>query len=394
MSYTLRGRLESRLVAALVPLLAACVLAGLAQAWWPLQLAALMLAVGVALDVIVYHRALPYQPGWAALPLGLLELVVVMVAVRALDVEAPLAAALGLFAASWVLAQVLGHAALPLARLSYAEEGGELGRAGPVLAAVVLAVLASSGGVAWALRPPTVHLAAGVHEGPLRIDRSQRLIGAPGAVVRGGIHVTADDVTIRGVSVVGGEYGISVDGAEDVVLDRVRVSGATLDGIHVRRSTVAIHDCTVDARGGPYTQGIDISYGFDKEMSLVEGCHVLGGQEGIVTHFAQAMLRGNHVSQSSLRGITMTEMSMGEVARNRVDGARGVGIFCGDHSMCTIERNRVSDTSLDHASGDPTRMGYGIEVHYGSEAELARNELVRSPGGIGSFLNSRIHRER
>ena len=33
-----------------------------------------MLAVGLALDVLLYHRLLPYQPGWARCPLGLLEL--------------------------------------------------------------------------------------------------------------------------------------------------------------------------------------------------------------------------------------------------------------------------------------------------------------------------------
>ena len=33
-----------------------------------------MVGVGLALDVLVYDRALDYQPGWLALPLGALEL--------------------------------------------------------------------------------------------------------------------------------------------------------------------------------------------------------------------------------------------------------------------------------------------------------------------------------
>jgi len=32
-----------------------------------------MVGVGVLLDATVYHRRLPYQPGWLALPLGLLD---------------------------------------------------------------------------------------------------------------------------------------------------------------------------------------------------------------------------------------------------------------------------------------------------------------------------------
>ncbi len=114
MAYTLRGRVESRVAAALAPLLVACALALALDAWWPVELAGLMLAVGLALDA-AYYRLVPYQPGWAALPLGLLELGLVMGLARLLQVEAPLPGALGFFAGSWLLAQALGHAVFPLA---------------------------------------------------------------------------------------------------------------------------------------------------------------------------------------------------------------------------------------------------------------------------------------
>ena len=233
MSYTLRGRLESRLAAAALTLALAVVLAALERAWWPVELAALMTVVGLVLDAELYHRLLPYQPGWVALPLGAFELTLVLILARALGIAVPLRPALALFAAGWLVAQILGHAALPRLRLSYAEDGGELGRAGPALAATVLVVFALSGGVAWAQQPPTVHLAAGVHQGPLVIDRPERLVGDTGAVVRGGIVIRSDDVTVRNVTVLGGENGIAVTSADRVVLDGVTITGARLDGIHV-----------------------------------------------------------------------------------------------------------------------------------------------------------------
>ena len=151
MSYTLRGRLESRLAVSLLPFALACVLAAVLQKWWPLQLAGTMIAVGLILDAALYHRLLPYQPGWLALPLGLLELGATMTLVLRLDVEAPLWPALAFFAASWLIAQILGHAGFPLLRLTYAEDGGELGRGGsalslaaPVAALAVLGVAPSS----------------------------------------------------------------------------------------------------------------------------------------------------------------------------------------------------------------------------------------------------------
>ena len=393
MSYTLRGRLETRLAIVLAPFVVACVLALALQAWWPVELALLMLAVGVVLDALVYHRLLPYQPGWAAVPLGLLELGLVMALARLLDVAAPLWAALAFYAGAWLLAQVLGHALLPLARLSYGEDGGELGRAGAGVAALVLVVAAAAGSVAWATQPPIVRLQAGIHQGPLVLDHSQRLIGEPGAVVRGGILVTADDVTVRDVTVLGGEYGIEVDGAERVLLERVTVLGAMLDGINVRRSTVTVRDCAVRELAGTHAQGIDVSFGFDLAPSTIEGCTVTGGMEGIVTHFAHVLVRDNRVSGTSLRGITLTEMSMADVQENDVVDALGVGIFCGDYSMCRIEENSVSGTRPDMKSGDRTRMGFGIVSHYGADATVGDNRLRGNEHPIASFLRASISSE-
>jgi nitrous oxidase accessory protein NosD len=382
-AYTLRGRLESRLAAVLLPLVAALALAGALTAWWPAELAALMLGVGLALDVLVYHRIFPYQPAWLALPLGLLELGIVMGLVFALDIGAPLGPALGLFAGAWALAQVLGHAVLPRLRLEYSEDGGELGRQGAAVAAVATLMLAGTGGVAWATRPPTVTLAAGVHQGPVLLDREQHLVGEPGAVVRGGILVTADGVVVRGVTVIGGEHGIEVDGATGVRLENVRVSGATLDGISVRRGQVTIQNCIVQSKG-PYGQGIDISFAFDLPPSVVEGCVLHGGQEGLVSHSAHVRFEDNVVTGTSLRGITVTEMSMGAVEGNHVEDTVGVGIFCGDYSVCEISDNSVRSTRPDERSGDGFRAGFGILAHFGAKATVSGNSVTDSPGGVAA----------
>lgn len=390
MAYTLRGRLDSRLAAALAPLGVACILALSLHVWWPVELAALMIAVGVALDLAVYHRVIVYQPAWAAIPLGVLELAIVMGLAIPLNVDAPLRPALAFYWGSWLLAQVLGHAVLPLARLSYGDDGGQLGRVGPLVALTALVVLGAAGGVAWATQPPVVRLSAGVHDGPLVIDTTQRLLGEPGAVVRGGIVVTADDVTVRDVAVLGGEHGIEVDGAERVLLERVSILGAELDGINVRRSSVTIRDCAVGQPSGTHAQGIDVSFGFDLDPSTIEGCTVTGGMEGIVTHFSHVRVRNNRVSDTSLRGITLTEMSMGDVEENDVENALGVGIFCGDYSECSIERNSVVGTKPDLASGDRTRLGFGIVSHYGAHAELDRNRLAQNARPVGSFLSATL----
>jgi hypothetical protein len=381
MSYTLRGRIESRVAAFLPVLAAACLLAVELHRWWPVEAAALMLGVGLALDAQAYHLLLRYQPGWAAAPLGLLELVLVVLLMRAAGIGAPLGEAVALFAAGWLVAQLLGHAGFPLLRLTYAEDGGELGRAGPAAAVAAGVVLAGAAGTAYALRPPVVHLAAGVHQGPLVITRREVLVGDAGAVVRGGIVVKASGVTVKNVTVVGGENGITVDGVRNTVLDGVSVSGSKLDGIHVRLAGVVIKHCTVDMLGNHLGQGIDISYNMDMGMSMVEGCTITGGMEGITTHSSMTQVMGNHVSRTTMRGISVTEMSMGMVMDNEVRDAHGIGIWCNDRSMCSIEHNTVIDT---------TGPGYGVLASFQSEADLRGNQLAANPVRYEAIESSEV----
>jgi len=384
MSYTLRGRLESRLAAALLPFAVAVALAPLLRVWWPIELVGLMVGSGVLLDVAVYHRRLPYQPGWAALPLGLLELGATMALALLFGLNAPLTPALALFGAGWLLAQVLGHAVLPFLRLSYAEDGGELGRSGYALTTLAAAAVLVVGATAWSIRPPTIHLAAGVHQGPLVLDHPQRLVGEPGTVVRGGIVVTSDDVHVRDLTVFGGEHGIEVRDSESVVVERVRIGGATLDGISARQSSVRISDCRIDSPRTVGAQGVDISFAMTSPPSKVERCSVRGGAEGIVSHLAVVVIRDNDVSGTTLRGIAVTEMSMGEVDENRVRDAVGVAIFCGDYSHCMITDNTVSGTKPD-PSGNPTRSGFGILSYFGSVATVGGNNTT-----VAAFIDGRF----
>ncbi len=392
MSYTLRGRIDSRLAATLPVVVAACVLALAEHKWWPVEAAGLMVGVGTALDLQAY-RFLRYQPGWAALPFGLLELGLVLLFMRAAGIAAPLWQAVALFAAGWLTAQVLGQAGFPLVRLSYAEDGGELGRFGAAAAVSVGVVLASAGATAYALRPPVVHLAAGVHQGPLVITRREVLVGEPGAVVRGGIVVRARGVTIKHVSVVGGQNGITIDGYRDTVLDGVSISGAKLDGIHVRLAGVLIKNCTIDMLGNPHGQGIDISFNMDMGMSMVEGCTIVGGMEGITTHSSMTDIVHNRISRTTMEGISVTEMSMGMVMDNEVRSALGVGIYCNDRSMCQIERNTVLDTRADPAGG-ASRRGVGVLASFQSQANLWENELSANPVASSAIIDSEVQSRR
>src|SRR4029077_20782737 len=98
---------------------------------------------------------------------------------------------------------------------------------GTALGVAVAVVLVGGLGAAYAVRPPTIHL-HGTVQGPLLIEHAQTLVGG---VAKGGIIVHASHVTLRHVTVVGGEYGINIEHAQHVMLDHVRVVRPQLDGI-------------------------------------------------------------------------------------------------------------------------------------------------------------------
>jgi hypothetical protein len=390
MSYTLRGRIETRLVALVPVLLAAGAIAGALHRWWPVELVALMGAVGLFLDLEVWHRLFPYQPAWASVPLGAVELGVLMAVVYGFGLQVPLSGALALFGAGWLVAFVLAQAGFPLVRLGYAEDGGELGRTGVVAAGALVLAFAGSAATYVVRLPPVVHLGAGVHQGPLVITRREVLQGAPGAIVRGGIVVAHDDVQIKNVTVVGGENGITVDGVRGTVIDGVTVQGAKLDGIHVRLAGVVIRDCTVDMLGNRLGQGIDISFNMHMGMSMVEGCTVVGGQQGITTHSSATDIMSNLVSRTTGQAIAVDEMSMGMASHNTVRDALGVGLYCGDRSMCMFDHNTVIGTRPDTASGLRNRRGFAVFADFQSEADLWRNSLAANPVAAGAITGATL----
>jgi hypothetical protein len=384
MSYTLKGRIQSRVVAMLPALLLALAL----HRWWAIELVALMLAVGLLLDAAVYDRVLSYQPAWLAVPLGVLELAILYPAMRYLGIAAPLRLALLLYAVGWLSAQVFAHGLLPRLRLEYAEAGGEPGRAGALTAAAIVVVVVGGLGGAYAVRPPTVHL-HGTVRGPLVIRHAETLVGG---VVQGGIRIRADHVTLRDVTIVGGEYGVDIEHAQHVMLDHVRVLHFTLDAIRALDAGVMIDNCSVTAPAGPLTTGVLISYSMGRPMSMVSNCTIVGVREGIATHSSMVDVMDNHVIGTSERGISLAEMSMDMASGNQVESARGIGIICLDHSMCDIKHNTITGAQVDGTS-NPSRHGVAIEAYFYAEATVAHNTVIASPGGVQAFDNSTIARD-
>lgn len=203
--------------------------------------------------------------------------------------------------------------------------------------------------VVEALRGPgsSVVLAPGVHDGFAITEAGTTVRAEPGATVAGEIRVLADDVHLDGLEIAATDNGITARAVEGLRLSDVRVTGPRLHGIELVDAAAEIRGCSVERPRGELVQGIEIRNASGRQPTLVEGCTVRGGKEGIVTHVSRATVRGNRVAGQTERGITITEMSEGLVEENTLRDLTGAAVFCGDMSHCEIRNNDIAAIRAD-----------------------------------------------
>jgi hypothetical protein len=240
-----------------------------------------------------------------------------------------------------------------------------------------------------------LHLRPGLYLGPVVVRRPVTLIGP--ATIAGGsdrpaITIAASNVNLAEISVMGGETGIFVTRASSVRLENVRVAGALRRGIDISQASVQLHRCQVSELISPFAWGIGIVNSMGRAPTTIEGCAVSGGQEGIVSHASTVFIRDNEVRSTTLRAISVTEMSQGDVDQNRIEQVVGTGLYCGDHSVCNLRGNRVRGAEAQPDSPVAWGAGYGAVVLYGADAYFQGNDFQRvAVAGIGVFVGSAIH---
>ena len=66
----------------------------------------------------------------------------------------------------------------------------------------------------------------------------------------------------------------------------------------------------------------------------------------------------------------------------------GIGIYCGDRSMCMVDHNTVIGTRPDTSSGLRNRRGLAVLADFQSEVDLWRNRLVANPVAMDATTNA------
>ena len=243
-----------------------------------------------------------------------------------------------------------------------------------------------------------IEIAAGSYRESLIVERPVSLRPADD----GEVLLTASDdvpvisimdtqsVSIEGLTIVGGEYGIFITRSQDITIQDNLVSDSRLTGIKVRLGAADILDNTVINAQSPYGMGIHVTNTTQWPASRVAGNLVFGNaRSGVYTNMTGMIeITDNVVTDNGQHGIAVTEMSHADVMGNILVDNATTGIQLLDMSMAHICDNTVSDTRSGNES--PTiRQGNGITVDYHSEATLSGNTIMGSAqNGISILFGS------
>ena len=161
-----------------------------------------------------------------------------------------------------------------------------------------------------------------------------------------------------------------------------------MHGVEVSDGSVTVTGCVIELEG-EYAQGIEVRNSTGRRRSIIQGCRVSGGREGLLTHVARAEFVGNEVSGASLRGIAVTEMSEGLVANNDVHDVAGAALYCGDMSHCEFRDNDVREVGAAPEAGR-SAGGYGAVAWYFSRIRLIGNTFggLEAPDPVRVTLGS------
>jgi parallel beta-helix repeat protein len=240
-----------------------------------------------------------------------------------------------------------------------------------------------------------IEVAAGEYAESLTITRPLTLRGAGETILRGVadapvIHIRdTHAVTIEGLTISGGQYGVSVLRSRRVTIRDNLITANRLLGVRVRMASAYILDNTISETQAPYGRGVHITNTNGYPESRIIGNIIVGNAlAGITTNMASTVyIADNSVTDNAQRGIAITEMSRAVVAHNHVERNGENGIYVTDQSTAIVCENMVMDSHFA-AIQDSARYGNGIAIDYGAQAELRGNTVTGSANYGISVLES------
>lgn len=241
----------------------------------------------------------------------------------------------------------------------------------------------------------TLVLGAGVHRAStLELSRPVTLIGEPGAVLEntgtaGLLRITADDVTIRGLTLRATPYShvrdhaaILVEGGSNCVIEGNRLED-NFFGIYLARGTgCRVADNTISASGDRESSSGNGIHLWNATGALITGNTVRGHRDGIYLEHVQGTRLSANVSEDNLRyGLHFMFSSGNEYVDNTFRrNAAGVAVM---YSKDVIVRDNRFEDNWGAAA-------YGLLIKDIYDSTVSDNTFSRNTVAVSSEGSTRV----
>ncbi|AVO38614.1 nitrous oxide reductase family maturation protein NosD [Pukyongiella litopenaei] len=240
----------------------------------------------------------------------------------------------------------------------------------------------------------TLRLAPGIHDGPVSLDRPLVLDGGGAATLDGGgtgsvITVTAPDVTVRGLTIIGSgsdhqgiDSGIRLlKGADRAVIEQNRLTG-NLYGVDIHGALdarVAANriDGRQDRRMNDRGNGI---YVWNAPGAVVEGNDVRWGRDGIFVNSSKR----NIFRDNRFRDLRFAVHYM-YANQSEVTGNISIGNDLGYAVMFSKRVKVANNLSVDDRE-------HGIMLNYANHSEITGNIVVNGANRCAFLYNANRNR--
>ncbi len=236
----------------------------------------------------------------------------------------------------------------------------------------------------------TVNIGAGTYNEAVEADVDNLVLnganaGVSGSDARGaetviipnspGIHVTADNVTIDGLTVSGGDEGILVEGADNATIINNIVTGSAAEGIYIKESNNAYV-------GDNYVYDVD-GIGIRGRIAndlVIDDNEVEDALTGVSVEFSNRV----DIINNNIHDITRVDGPYSDgirtngvqnllVAGNALRNINDDGMYIADTSDFVISGNNLKNIGLASATGSAIDMAFS-----GGEALISGNTIVNA----------------
>ncbi len=210
------------------------------------------------------------------------------------------------------------------------------------------------------------------------------------------VQVLGREVTIRGLTVVGGQFGISINRGATAIVDSNTIQDATLSGLEVSQNSFArIINNTIrrnQSHGILVLGSSSVYIGLLQTSNKVPQPNVVesNGRDGImVQRSSTARIIGNTLSGNRRHGLTIQQASHADVAGNvfNANGEHGIrvvgnsGVNLADSAVRMFEQPNTT-TTPNGRSGIRCEVGAYIEGALGTLSGSSGAKDVSDPSCV------------